>query len=102
MTDNTERYMIDDAGTLIDKKTCTCYDYLEEILPTLNQQENRIKELEQEKESWKNSTCHDMNLKSMLSFEISKLTETKDIEKFLDFYYKYFCKINGDDNDGKS
>ena len=48
MTDNTERYMIDDAGTLIDKKTCTCYDYLEEILPTLNQQENRIKELQEE------------------------------------------------------
>lgn len=48
MTDNTERYMIDDAGTLIDKKTCTCYDYLEEILPILNQQENRIKELEKE------------------------------------------------------
>ena len=48
MTDNTERYMIDDAGTLIDKKTCTCYDYLEEILPTLNQQENKIKELQKE------------------------------------------------------
>lgn len=46
MTDNTERYMIDDAGTLIDKKTCTCYDYLEEILPILNQQENRIKALQ--------------------------------------------------------
>ena len=48
MTDNTERYMIDNCGTLIDKKTCTCYDYLEEILPTLNQQENRIKELQAE------------------------------------------------------
>lgn len=48
MTDNTERYMIDNAGTLIDKKTCTCYDYLEEILPILNQQENRIKELQEE------------------------------------------------------
>ena len=49
MTDKHERYMIDDAGTLIDKKTCTCYDYLEEILPILNQQENRIKELERKK-----------------------------------------------------
>ena len=44
----TERYMIDNAGTLIDKKTCTCYDYLEEILPILNQQETRIKELQEE------------------------------------------------------
>ena len=34
---------------LIDKKTCTCYDYLEEILPILNQQEERIKELERKK-----------------------------------------------------
>ena len=49
MTENTNRYMIDDAGTLIDKKTCTCYDYLEEILPILNQQEKRIKELERKK-----------------------------------------------------
>ena len=47
MTDNTERYMIDDAGTLIDKKTCTCYDYLEEILPTLNQQENQLKPIKE-------------------------------------------------------
>ena len=49
MTDNTERYMIDNAGTLIDKKTCQTYDYLEEILPILNQQEARIKELERKK-----------------------------------------------------
>lgn len=48
MTDNTERYMIDNAGTLIDKKTCNTYDYLEEILPILNQQENKIKELQEE------------------------------------------------------
>ena len=47
MTDNTERYMIDNAGTLIDKKTCTCYDYLEEILPTLNQQENQLKPIKE-------------------------------------------------------
>ena len=47
MTNNTERYMIDNAGTLIDKKTCTCYDYLEEILPTLNQQENQLKPIKE-------------------------------------------------------
>lgn len=49
MTDNHERYMIDNCGTLIDKKTCQTYDYLEEILPILNQQEKRIKELERKK-----------------------------------------------------
>ena len=48
MTENTERYMIDNCGTLIDKKTCQTYDYLEDILPILNQQENRIKELQAE------------------------------------------------------
>ena len=64
-----------------------------------NELKERVKELEQEKESWKSSPCHDMNLKSMLAFEIGKLTETKDIEKFLDFYYKHFCKIDGDVDD---
>ena len=47
MTDKHERYMIDNCGTLIDKKTCTCYDYLEEILPTLNQQENQLKPIKE-------------------------------------------------------
>lgn len=58
--------------------------------------EKQVKELEKEKEQWKSSACHDINLRSMLSFEIQKLSETKDISSFLDFYYKYFCKIDGD------
>ena len=29
----TERYIIDDAGTLIDMETRNTYDYIEEILP---------------------------------------------------------------------
>ena len=66
------------------------------IVDLLNEQEERIQELEQEKESWKSSACHDLNLKSMLAFEIGKLTETKDIDAFLDFYYKYFCNIGGE------
>ena len=43
-----ERFMVDDAGTLIDKKTAECYDYMEEILPILNSQDQRIQELESE------------------------------------------------------
>ena len=66
------------------------------VCDLLNEQEERIQKLEQEKESWKSSTCHDINLKSMLSFEIGKLTKTKNIDAFLDFYYKHFCKISGD------
>ena len=31
-----ERYMVDDAGTLIDKQTGNIYDYVEELLPILN------------------------------------------------------------------
>lgn len=66
------------------------------IIDLLNEQEKQIQELKKEKEYWKGSACHDANLKSMLSFEIGKLTETKDVDSFLDFYYKYFCKISGD------
>ena len=43
-----ERFMVDDAGTLIDKKTAECYDYMEEIVDLLNSQEQRIRELENE------------------------------------------------------
>lgn len=41
-----ERFMIDDAGTLIDKDTRNTYDYVSEVCPILNKQEERIKELE--------------------------------------------------------
>lgn len=34
-----ERFMIDDAGTLIDMHTGKHYDYLEELVDLLNQQE---------------------------------------------------------------
>lgn len=47
MTENTNRYMIDNCGTLIDKKTCQTYDYLEEILPILNQQETILKPIKE-------------------------------------------------------
>ena len=40
-----ERFMVDDAGTLIDKKTAECYDYMEEILPILNSQEETIERM---------------------------------------------------------
>lgn len=43
-----ERYMIDDAGTLIDKETRDVYDYVEEVCPVLNNQQERILDLERE------------------------------------------------------
>lgn len=33
----TERYMVDDAGTLIDIETRNTYDYVSEICPILNE-----------------------------------------------------------------
>ena len=97
MTEN--RYVFDPSiSHFTDTETGKeyCEYNLDKVVDILNEQEERIKELEQEKESWKSSACHDLNLKSMLSFEIGKLTETKDIDAFLDFYYEYFCKIGGD------
>lgn len=48
----TERYIIDDAGTLIDMVTRNTYDYVDEICPVLNQYDaenkmikNTIKEM---------------------------------------------------------
>ena len=39
----TERYIIDDAGTLIDMETRNTYDYIEEICPILNRQDTLLK-----------------------------------------------------------
>ena len=78
MTDKHERYMIDDAGTLKDKKTCTCYDYLEEILPILNQQEKRIKELETENKQLKKDRFICLDCKYCGYTEIGCLCEKQD------------------------
>ena len=37
-----ERYMVDDAGTLIDMQTRDTYDYVSEICPILNEKEAEI------------------------------------------------------------
>jgi len=42
----TERYMVDDAGTLIDIETRNTYDYVSDVCPLLNQLNNKIKENE--------------------------------------------------------
>lgn len=45
MTEN-ERYIVDDAGTLIDIQTRECYDFVEEVVDLLNMQEETIKGLD--------------------------------------------------------
>jgi uncharacterized coiled-coil protein SlyX len=42
----TDRYIIDDAGTLIDIETRNTYDYVSDVCPLLNQLNNEIKENE--------------------------------------------------------
>ena len=41
-----ERFIMDTCGTLIDKETRDTYDYVSEVCPLLNKQEERIRELE--------------------------------------------------------
>ncbi len=44
----TEKWMVDDCGTLIDKETRDVYDYVDEICPILNQKEEQLKSLTKE------------------------------------------------------
>lgn len=39
------RYMVDECGTLIDKETRKTYDYVSEVCPLLNTQNNKISNL---------------------------------------------------------
>lgn len=41
-----ERFIVDDAGTLIDMQTRNTYDYVSDVCPLLNQLNNKIKENE--------------------------------------------------------
>ena len=43
----TERFMVDDAGTLIDMQTRDMFDIVEEVCPLLNRQHETIQRLEQ-------------------------------------------------------
>ena len=40
-----ERYMVDDAGTLIDMQTRDTFDYVSDVCDVLNEQDKTIKEL---------------------------------------------------------
>ncbi len=44
MTEN-KRYMVDDAGTLIDIQTRDTYDYVSDVVDLLNEQEEEIQQL---------------------------------------------------------
>ena len=54
----TEKYIVDDAGTLIDMETREMYDIVEEVCPILNKYVKENQELKKENEQLKlqNST----------------------------------------------
>lgn len=45
----TERFMIDTCGTLIDKETAWCYDYVSEVKDLMNNLEKENKQLKSDK-----------------------------------------------------
>lgn len=49
-----ERFMVDDAGSLIDMETRTTYDYVSDVVDLLNEQDTRIKELSNELKRYRN------------------------------------------------
>ena len=51
----TERYIIDDAGTLIDIETRNTYDYVSEICPILNEVNDENKQLKNKLQTYKTS-----------------------------------------------
>lgn len=60
----------------------------------LNKQDKEINDLKKEKDSWKGSYCNCMSFFSILSNELSILQETKDIDGFVENYYKYYPSSN--------
>ena len=49
----TEKWIVDDCGTLINMETRENYDYVSEVVDLLNEKDQRIKELESELELYK-------------------------------------------------
>ena len=75
-----ERFMIDDAGTLVDMVTRNTYDYVSEVLPLLNEQNNAINELINSEKYWEKKATQRIN-------EI-----TKENEQLKNFIRKEFPK----------
>lgn len=60
-----------------------------EVVELLNTIHEENQELKEEKESWKSIACRDLSKWSIFSREVSILHETRDIDRFLEKYYKY-------------
>lgn len=68
----TERYIIDDCGTLIDIETRNTYDYVDEICPVLNRYETLLRIERKERQA----------VTEALNYEIEN-AETPELKKAL-------------------
>ena len=51
------------------------------------QKENE--QLRQDRDNWKNISCKDINKWSIFSNEVNILQETRDVDRFIEKFYKY-------------
>ena len=64
-----EKWIVDDAGTLINISTRNHYDYMEEVVDVLNKLSEENEQLRVEKEFWKGDFCNCSNYLSILSMD---------------------------------
>lgn len=65
----TERYMVDDAGSLIDMQTRDTFDYVSDVCDVLNEQDKSINELKKENENLNNVLEDFMTITNRLQSE---------------------------------
>jgi len=105
--------MIDDAGTLVDMVTRNTYDYVSEVLPLLNEQNNAINELINSEKYWEKKATQRINeitkeneqlkqyIYDNLDEDICDVCSYQYLEKSqMDKYYVAKCK-KGYDNCSK-
>ena len=85
-----ERFIIDDTGTLIDMQTRDAYDYVSDVSDLLNELNDENEQLKEEKEKWKSNCSSAVNENSILWNEISILREqgAEPSEAFQEFFLK--------------
>lgn len=72
-----ERYMVDDAGTLIDKQTRECYDIVEDVVDLLNKMDTNCNQLKNENEHLKQKNMYFLKI----MFALKNYIENEDYER---------------------
>ena len=77
----TERFMVDDAGTLIDTHTRNTYDYVSEVCSLLNKYDEENEQLKKDIKISDESETYSIETNLYLSDEIAKLKkENKELQ----------------------